>query len=388
MRVLHVIPSVSDLRGGPSYAVRTMERALLAQGVQIELATTDDDGDRAFLKKPLNLWVREDGAVRRYFHRSTRFYMCSWTFARWIVRHARDYDLLHIHALFSFTSTVAAWAARWHGVPYVIRPLGVLNRYGILNRRPYLKKLSIRILEAPILRRAAAVHFTSAAEAREAADLNIRLRSVVIPLALDRGVAQNMLDLATILPEIEGKRIVLFLSRLDAKKNVIALIRAFAGLVRRHADLQLVIAGTGDKEYERVLRREVDRLGIGRSVTWTGFVRGVYKSALLQKAEVFALPSFSENFGIAAAEALAAGLPCVVGHGVALSEAIVRAGAGVAVGQSPDEIEAGLLHVLDSRERRADMATRALALAQSEFSDIVMGERLHQFYKALLAEVE
>src|SRR6266404_1715192 len=146
MKVLHVIPSVGALRGGPSVAVRTMARGVSEQGVTVHVVTTDDNG-RGRLAVPYGRPVVEDGFTCWYFRRQTRFYTVSWPLCRWLARHAADYDLIHIHALFSFATTVAAfWAAR-RGVPYVVRPLGTLNTWGIENRRALLKQVSLRLVE-------------------------------------------------------------------------------------------------------------------------------------------------------------------------------------------------------------------------------------------------
>ena len=129
LKVLHVIPSLAAAHGGPSRALRLIERALQDRGVNVETATTDDDGAAGSNGAQLGMLLNEGGAHRRYFRRTTRPYKVSIAFGRWILGHVQDYDLIHIHALFSFTSTIAAHAARRAGVPYVLRPLGSLNRY-------------------------------------------------------------------------------------------------------------------------------------------------------------------------------------------------------------------------------------------------------------------
>ena len=121
MKILHVIPSLSAVHGGPSRAMRLIELALLAQGVEVETATTDDDGpgrrmsftsmDRPpAIADPIQ--SSSNKTVRRFFPKRLEFYKVSPGFAWWVFRHVRDYDVVHIHALFSFTSVMAAWAAR------------------------------------------------------------------------------------------------------------------------------------------------------------------------------------------------------------------------------------------------------------------------------------
>src|SRR5205823_3859278 len=99
--------------------------------------------------------------------------------------HVRDYDLVHIHALFSYPSVAAAVIAGIAGVPYLVRPLGVLNQWGMRHRRRWLKLLSLRVIESRILARAAAVHYTSRQEQLEAMETGIEGNPVVIPLGID-----------------------------------------------------------------------------------------------------------------------------------------------------------------------------------------------------------
>src|SRR5437762_2322947 len=129
-KVLHVIPSVGPLRGGPSEVIRTMVRGLAETGLEVHVATTDDNG-RGRLDVPLGVPVPEDGATYWYFSRQTRFYNFSWPVSRWLAGHVQQYDLVHIHALFSYTTLPAAVYSRRLGVPYIIRPLGTLNRWGM-----------------------------------------------------------------------------------------------------------------------------------------------------------------------------------------------------------------------------------------------------------------
>ena len=111
MRVLHAIPSLSPAHGGPSQALPMMERALSAVGVVVETVTTDDDGRRRRVNKPLGRPLNENGAVRWYFPKQMEFYKVSVPLLRWLPREVRRFDVVHVHALFSFASVAAAWTA-------------------------------------------------------------------------------------------------------------------------------------------------------------------------------------------------------------------------------------------------------------------------------------
>lgn len=373
MKVLHVIPSLSPVHGGPTRAIALMERALAGQGVEVETATTDDDGPGRRAAKPCHVPVRENGAVHFYFPRRIEFYKVAPAFAGWMRREVRGYDLVHIHALFSYTTPVAASAARRAGVPYIVRPLGTLNRWGMDQRRPALKKLAMRFLDGPALRGAAAVHFTSEAEAAEARLCGIPLREAIVPLAVESEPLQSDRD--------SRASELLYLSRLDPKKNLESLLDAMRELP---AEVRLTIAGAGDPAYVHALKQRAQALGIAPRVTWLGHVEGQAKAGAFSQAGVFVLPSFSENFGIAAAEALAAGLPCVLGENVAIANNVVRAGAGLAVATDAASIAAGLRLIMRDREGLQAMSRNARRLAHEEFSVQAMGARLKHLYSQIL----
>jgi glycosyltransferase involved in cell wall biosynthesis len=404
LKVLQVIPSLSAAHGGPSRAIRLIEQALLAQGITVETATTDDDGPgRRSSTAEINRGEQPEGhkgaaptysslhpatvkPIRHYFPKRLDFYKVSPGFARWIFRHVLDYDLVHIHALFSFTSVVAAWAARRAGVPYVVRPLGTLNQYGVTQRRPWLKQLSLKLIEGPILRHAAAVHFTAEAERLEAETLGVPLRSAVVPLAVETMPAVDSTVFHAHFPQLRGKRCVLTLSRLNKVKNLEGLLRAFALLHQNWPDVCLVIAGDGEANYVSGLKRLTDELGLADRVVWTGFVDGELKASAFAASQVFVLPSFSENFGIAAAEALMAGLPCVLGEGVALAHEVAQAGAGVVTAPDPRAIAWALQELLGDDTRLAEMGMQARLLASEKYSLAAMGARLHELYSRILPQ--
>lgn len=384
MKVLHVIPSLSRVHGGPTEALALIERALAAQGVSVDTAATDDDGPGARNGKPCGEPLQENGALHWYFAKRTDFYKASPAFARWIASEGRHYDLLHIHALFSFTTTAAARAAQRARVPYIIRPLGTLNRYGMNERRPWLKGLSMKWVEGPILRRAAAVHFTSEAEALEARALDIPFKEAIIPLAVETAPS-NAGGADSPFAALHGSPCVLFLSRLDSKKNLEGLLDAVALLKGELPSLRLLVAGDGSPPYVAGLKARADALGISQQVLWAGHVQESRKAAAFAAADLFALPSYSENFGIAAAEALAAGLPCVLGQGVAIANDVVQAQAGVAVNTDARSIADGLRRIIGSKEGLVRMSANASRLAQERFSMHAMGTRLKQLYTDILS---
>jgi len=385
MRVLHVIPSLSMAHGGPSRAMRLIEQALRGQGVEVETATTDDDGPgrRSGLGR---VSVTQYGVLRHVFPKRTEFYKVAPAFVRWLSAHVHGYDVVHIHALFSFASVAAAWIARKAGIPYIVRPLGVLNHYGRTQRRPWLKRLSLRFIEGPILRHAAAVHFTAEAERDEALQTGIPMQGVVIPLGVDVPKAGDRDRFLAAYPGWADQTRLLFLSRLDPVKNVEGLIGALAILRAEGLRVCLIIAGSGQSAYVAALQDLAKGKVVSEHITWLGQVEGAAKADALAAADVFVLPSYSENFGIAVAEALACGLPCVVGQGVAIAGQVADAGAGVAVGTDAEAIAEGLRPYITLPATRLATGEAARQLAAREYSVETMGERLFELYENILSQ--
>lgn len=385
MKVLHVIPSVGPLRGGPSFAVRTMAEGLAARGVFVDVAATDDNGPGR-LDVPHERRVLENGVGFYYFPRQARFYTASWPLYRWLAAHVTDYDLVHIHALFSFAPAAAALCAARDKVPYIVRPLGTLNLWGMQNRRPLLKGLSVRMLESRLLANAAFVHFTSEQERIEAEAAAGRVRSFIVPnpVSIAKSSAAASASFFSRHSGLRGKRLAIFLSRIDQKKGLDLLLDAFASVRRDCKDVALVIAGGGDPALVAQLRGQARSLGLEGDVVWTGFLEGADKLAAFSAADLYVLPSYSENFGIAVVEAMACGLPVVVSDQVGIHRDISRAGAGLVVACDARQIASAMTVILSDPETRARCSSGASQLA-ARFTPDSVAERLCEHYQAALS---
>jgi glycosyltransferase involved in cell wall biosynthesis len=382
MRVLHVIHSMSPRCGGTTTAMWNILAALRIAGVETDLATTDDDGPGRLAGVDHGRFVCDAGQRVIRFPRQTRPYACSLPMLTWLSRNVANYDLVEAHGLFTFAPAAAAAAARARGLSYLVRPNGVLNRWGRTHRRPRAKRVSMRLVEGPILRHAARVIFTSPAELQEATDLGIEMRATVVPLGLagPGGPRRATAPKAT----IRGN--VLFLARIDPIKNLESLLRAAAAVAARNPELRLTIAGDGDPAYVRSLRDLATRLGLHPRADWLGFVQGDAREAALRSADFLVLPSSSENFGLAAAEALARGVPVILSTGVGIAADVREAGAGFVCDPSATALASALELALADPARRDRMSLAARRLYDREYSLEAMGTRLRATYEAIRAE--
>jgi glycosyltransferase involved in cell wall biosynthesis len=392
MRILNVIPSVGLVRGGPSQAVLELVRAIHPLGVHAEILCTDDDGP-GLLDVPLGTLEAYQGVPVRFFPRFSpplrplREFAYSAPLARWLRRHVGDYDLLHIHALFSFAPSAAMRIARRAKVPYIARPCGVLCRWSLRQSR-LRKQVFLALWDRANLNGSAAIEYAAEQEREEAADLSLRAPGFVMPYGLHvpeliadaRQQVRARLGLSTEEP------VVLFLSRLHPKKGVQHLIPAVARLLAQRR-FTVLVAGTGEAAYEAGLRHLAAQHSAAERIRFLGFASGEWKQTLLQGADLFVLPSYSESFAIAVMEALAAGTPVVTTPGVPLALLVRKFNLGwiCEAETSPlaEALAAGLDSLVDAptaRERRE----RARGLIARHFAWPTIAARVSQVYEAVL----
>jgi glycosyltransferase involved in cell wall biosynthesis len=184
-------------------------------------------------------------------------------------------------------------------------------------------------------------------------------------------------------PQIGERRIVLFLSRIDEKKGIELLLDAFADVHGQAPDTVLVIAGAGSENYLQKLERRAKDLGITNSVIWTGHLHAAIKWAAFASADVFVLPSYSENFGVAAAEALACGLPVVTTNRVGLANEIRAANAGVIVRPKSTEIARALAELSRDSPKRQLFSLNGRKMAEARWSLHYVGVALNNLYREI-----
>lgn len=386
LRVLQVIASVAEVNGGASTAIWATLKALQDRGIDSELVTTNENGPNRVMDVPLGQFIEREGHRVLFFPSRGDRYTTSWPLARWLLAHVRDYDLVHVHGLFRFAPVVAGYIAQVRGVPYVLTPHNTLGRWGMRNRRPLLKKLSMGLLEGRVLDRARRVHLCSAYELSQAVQVRqLGERSCVFPLGIDppeeeRGSGDS--SAVQSLEPLRGQPVVLFMSRIHEIKGVDDLLAAFATVRRTRPDAVLAIAGTGDKALTARLQDRARQLGIAEHTHWLGFVVGHRKRELLSLASVFVLPSRSENFGYAVVEALLAGVPAVTTVNVPSGEFVSTANAGVVYDGTIERLQQSILQILDMPEdQRRPLGARAASVVRERLSLQTFGNSLERIYR-------
>jgi len=160
---------------------------------------------------------------------------------------------------------------------------------------------------------------------------------------------------------------ILYLSRIDPKKGLKLLLGAINLLAKKRQDFKLVIAGGGRASYVERIKKEAMSLGISNQIAFVGEVGGDYKKKLLEDADIFVLPSYRENFGIAVAEALEAGCSVIVSREVAIAREIKEASAGLVISLEVRSIYEALDELLNNDQLRIQMAIRAKKMVGEKF---------------------
>lgn len=327
MKILHVIPSFSLEAGGVAQGVRSLTKFYAQENVKATVVCLDDPQENLAEAEHLEVIALGKGKGVFSYHSGL---------IDWLKIHSSKFDAVVVEGLWQYHGFAVYKALKHSLVPYYVFTHGMLDpwfkhTYPLKHVKKYLFWF---FAQYAVLKHAKAVLFTCEDEkllARESF-WPYRVREEVV------GYGTSITELAKTTrpgdfykkhPELEGKRLFLFLSRIHEKKGCDLLIQAFAKVAKSNPDLHLVMAGPDQTGWQADLEKLVHDLNITDQVTWTGMIRDEIKWGAIKAAEAFVLPSHQENFGIAVAEALAVGKPVLISNKVNIWREIQEANAGL-----------------------------------------------------------
>jgi glycosyltransferase involved in cell wall biosynthesis len=325
------------------------------RGHEVEVITTNINGTEKS-EVPTGVPISIDGIQVRYFS-SPFLRRLSWApdLASFLKAEIDRYDVLHLHSVYLWPTWVAGRLARRAHVPYLLSPRGMLVKDLIARRSWIVKAAWINLIEQSNLEGAAAIHVTSELEKTELLRFNWRFPQVaVIPNGVEE--VESSLDAipsADVDKIIEEKQpLVLFLGRISWKKGLDRLLNAFA-LANRG---KLAIVGPDDEGLVPELQRLAEKLRIGdRVVFLPRTVLGSDKEHLFAAAQVFVLPSYSENFGNTVLEAMQRGVPAVVTPQVGAAEIVKEAHGGMVVQGDPKPLGEAINRLINDQTLAQNM---------------------------------
>src|SRR5215813_2152451 len=362
-----------------------MCRALQSRGLEIVIATTNADGSGE-LPAPLGERIVYQDVATIFFARQwSEALKYSRPLALWLKENVVNFDLAHIHDVFSHACVAAALACRRRRVPYLVRPLGTLDPWSLKQKRAR-KRIFWHLGVRQMLTGAAAIHYTTAEEKRLVETTLDLTRGVVVPNGIDLSYLERPIaPFHQQRPELGNNPYILALSRIHPKKGFELLIESFAVLKRAgfFGDWRLVIAGDGDADYVDQLKSLTRRRGLSEDVIFVGWLDGAGKYAALKEASLLVMPSYQENFGNSLIEAMACGVPVLVSPSVNLAPEIEKAGAGWIAELSKEELAGTLAEALGSEQERKHRGEKARDLAQN-FAAPIIAKRLLDLYQSLI----
>lgn len=369
MRILHIIDTLSPKAGGPPEAVRQLVRSYLAVGAEIEVVCLDKPGKPFLEGIPCQVHALGQTFLGRF-----AFSPRLW---RWLQNNAAQFDGIIMNGIWSFPGVALRYAARRAGKPYGVFVHGALDPW--FNRKyplKYLKKMLYWPVQYAVLRDAAAVFFTTETE-RDLAACSFapsKWNGIVVPYGITDPDEETTDFAGQIeafygrLPELRGRRYLLYLARIHEKKGCDLLLQAFAKAKAAVPEMDLVVAGPDPKGMQGKLQRQAERLGIGKRVHWPGLLGGDLKWGALRACDAFVLPSHQENFGISVVEALAAGRPVLISNQVNIWADIACDGVGLVDDDTLEGTERLLRRWFDlSPDERGSMAARARSSFTTRF---------------------
>jgi glycosyltransferase involved in cell wall biosynthesis len=386
MKILHVIANLAPRYGGPSKACLEMSQAITELGHKVTIYSTNQNGP-AVLDMPTDIAVNRNGVEIRYFPiQYPRFWGTSLPLANALREKIKVFDIVHIHSLYLFHSMISGYYCRKFNIPYLIRPHGTLDPF-IYKRHRYRKFIIESLFENKNIKNAAAIHFTSEKEKALAASYIFKTPSIVIPNGL------NVIDYKSLpvlgmfrscYPETLGKKIILFFGRINFKKGLDILVRSFAKIAKARDDVHLVITGPDNEGFGDKVRGWLKEQGILDRATFTGMLLDKEKLSVLRDADIFVLPSYSENFGISVIEAMACGIPVVISDKVNIWREVVLNGAGKVAACDSDRFADMISYLLDNPEEARLMGKNGKTLAIERFQWSSVALSLENAYRSII----
>lgn len=376
MKVLHVISSTNPQLGGPIEGVRQIYSQYTELGVTLEIACCD---------APDMPWLNNKGLPKIYALGPSRSgYAYTPNLLPWLRENFNRYDAVVVNGIWQYHSFAVRKALAGSKVPYFVFTHGMLDPW---FKHTYPLKHAKKWLYWPwgeyrVLRDAQSVIFTCEEERRLAresfwlyrANEAVTAYGTSSPPSNGSELAQKFL---TDHPQLQGKRIALFLSRIHQKKGCDLLIEAFSYAAKQDKSLHLIIAGPDHSGWGDTLKVQAENLGIVDRITWPGMLQGDEKWGAFYACEVFCLPSHQENFGIVVAEALACGKPVLISNKVNIWREIEYADAGFVDDDSVDGTKRNMQRWLTmDTSSYSKMSERAKQCFNQKFHIRKVAERL------------
>jgi glycosyltransferase involved in cell wall biosynthesis len=369
--------------------VHNLNKALARIGVDVTVYTTNAGLEAEVAP---DKQVRLNGISVTYFSAVKLFDMfgeTGWQFSprmsRALKENLRAFDMVYMIGVWNYPFLAAArYCLRYHK-PYIVSPRGLLYPYGV-GRKRWKKFLYYHLIIKEMLKRARGIHYTTEDELEAChASLGLKGGGFVVPNGIEPAEFDDLPrseEFKNRYPVLRGKKIMLFLGRIDRKKGLELLIGAYRRIAGERDDVHLVIVGDDNGPYAKRLKGWIARDGLTERATFTGILTGRDKLASYTASDVFILPSYSENFGMAAVEAMACGVAVVLSEAVGISREVRRNDAAVVVKCQEDSVYRGIKAILDNDGLRGKLSSIGRRMAKEYYNIDAIAKRMVEFFHA------
>jgi glycosyltransferase involved in cell wall biosynthesis len=371
MKVLHTISGLSVSSGGPTRSVYSLVKELRKRKINAEIFSQVSSN---------NLEVISKENFITFVKSKNNLDLFSSSFKKQL-NLTKSPDIYHGHGLWQLPIHYMAREARKKNIPYIISPRGMLEPWS-LRQKKIKKKIALALYQYKDLSNAACLHATSFMEADNIRKLSLKNTIAVIP----NGINISEFSLKNFCMKNETKT-VLFLSRIHHKKGIELLIEAWYKLdktLRNGWNIEIV--GNGDENYIEKLNHIIKEKKLNDEIKIVGPKFGKDKIEAYRKSDIFVLPTYSENFGMVIAEALAFGLPVITTKGAPWEELNTHnAGWWIDIGVEP--LANALREALKlSDEERKQMGLNGRKLVEEKYSIDIVANKMIQLYEWILGK--
>jgi glycosyltransferase involved in cell wall biosynthesis len=381
MRILNIC-AYTWQAGGPPKIIFDHTQVVLRYGHQVDILSPFTPGEKPYpVPEGARLILcQRTPLISRFFREfSIELY-------QYLQKHVHEYDVIHCHGLWHFGTLAPFMLDR--KVAKVITIHGVLDRW-VYAHHNWKKELMNTLAQKAYLRRADLVQINNADEQEDVLRYlgHPHPNVVVIPNGVKTSDFAQLPPKGTFRQKFNlpaDKKLVLFMSRLNAKKGLDLLLPGFRDYVQERPDTILALAGSDDG-YEATTRQFIKQHNLEESIRLVGMLTGDDKKAALADADLFTLPSYSEGFSMAVLEAMAAGTPALVSDRVGFSDAIRKnEAAGLLTNLSPEAVKAGLEKLLSDDLLRSQLAKNATDMVKKQYDiDVVAKQLLDEYAKII-----
>ncbi|MDO6739314.1 glycosyltransferase [Wenyingzhuangia sp. 2_MG-2023] len=358
MKVIHVVGSIDVSAGGPSRSVPQTCKELANLDVEIEIITRETEN-------PVKVPTTEN--FRVIYKSIVQLFWFGFSLSK------QKVDVIHLQHVWDPYVHVLAGIARLKGIPYVVTPRGMLEPW-IMKQRPLKKRIGRFLYLNKDLKKANAIHVTCELEKRNIIALGFETPTINIP----NGVLLNAIPE----PKVNyGTKKVVFLSRIHEKKGIELLLDAWKQI--KNTAWSLEIAGEGDENYIKSIHEIIKKEEI-ENVSLVGAQYGEEKWTFLKGGDVFVLPTYSENFGIVVAEALAVGVPVITTTGTPWEELKTHQ-CGWWIELSVENLKQTLLEAMQTPEETLQkMGQQGINLVKKNYDIAVVASNVKKMYTQII----